>query len=196
MTTERERPAEAGAEQDFRWYIVHTYSGQEDRVKKNLDLRIQSLDMQDRIFQVVIPTEEEVIFKDGQRKSEQRKLFPGYILVQMNMDDESWYVVRNTPGVTGFISAEDEGDYDKRPKPVPLEDSQLDSILKQSESGPTRIKIGLQAGDMVRISEGPFIDFVGAIGDVDESKGKVRVLVSFFGRETPVELDFLQVERA
>ena len=196
MTTDRENRTEAEQEQeqDFRWYIVHTYSGQEDRVKKNLDMRIQSLDMQDRIFQVVVPTEEEVIFKDGKRKSEQRKLFPGYILVQMNMDDESWYVVRNTPGVTGFISTED--DYDTRPRPVPLEDSQLDSILKQSESGPTRIKIGLQAGDVVRITEGPFIDFVGAVGDVDESKGKVRVLVSFFGRETPVELDFLQVERA
>ena len=194
MTTERDSWVEMEEDQDFRWYIVHTYSGQEDRVKKNLDLRIQSLDMQDRIFQVVVPTEEEVIFKDGKRKSEQRKLFPGYILVQMNMDDESWYVVRNTPGVTGFISTED--DYDSRPKPVPLEDSQLDSILKQSESGPARIKIGLQAGDTVRITEGPFIDFVGAIGDVDESKGKVRVLVSFFGRETPVELDFLQVERA
>ena len=194
MTTEKESWTETELDQEFRWYIVHTYSGQEDRVKKNLDLRIQSLDMQDRIFQVVVPTEEEVIFKDGKRKSEQRKLFPGYILVQMNMDDESWYVVRNTPGVTGFISTED--DYDKRPKPVPLEDSQLESILKQSESGPARIKIGLETGDTVRITEGPFIDFVGAVGDVDESKGKVRVLVSFFGRETPVELDFLQVERA
>ena len=194
MTTERDTRTEAEQDQDFHWYIVHTYSGQEDRVKKNLDLRIQSLDMQDRIFQVVVPTEEEVIFKDGKRKSEQRKLFPGYILVQMNMDDESWYVVRNTPGVTGFISTED--DYDKRPKPVPLEDSQLESILKQNEEGPARIKIGLQNGDMVRITEGPFIDFVGSVGDVDEGKGKVRVLVSFFGRETPVELDFLQVERA
>ena len=112
----------------------------------------------------------------------------------MNMDDESWYVVRNTPGVTGFISTED--DNDNRPKPIPLEDYQLDSILKQPEEGTTRIKIGLQNGDMVRITEGPFIDFVGAVGDVDEGKGKVRVLVSFFGRETPVELDFLQVERA
>ncbi len=194
MTTERDSWIEAEEGQDFRWYIVHTYSGQEDRVKKNLDLRIQSLDMQNRIFQVVVPTEEEVIFKDGKRKSEQRKLFPGYILVQMNMDDKSWQVVRETPGVTGFISTEDEND--KRAKPVPLEDSQLESILKQSESGPARIKIGLQPGEMVRISEGPFIDFVGSVGDVDESKGKVRVLVSFFGRETPVELDFLQVERA
>jgi transcriptional antiterminator NusG len=183
-------------EEDQRpqWFIVHTYSGQEDLVKKNLDLRIQSLDMQDRIFQVVVPTEEEVVFKDGQRRSEQRKLFPGYILVQMNMDDESWYVVRNTPGVTGFVSTEDESD--SRPRPVPLEDSQLEDILRQAESGPARVKIGLQSGDTVRITEGPFVDFIGSVGEVDEGKGKVRVLVSFFGRDTPVELDFLQVERA
>ena len=183
-------------EQDVNphWYIVHTYSGQEDLAKKNLDLRIQSLDMQDRIWQVLVPTEEEVVLKDGKRISERKKLFPGYILVQMNMDAESWYVVRNTPGVTGFISTED--DYDKRPKPVPLEDNQLNDILNKVESGPTRVKIGLEIGETVRITEGPFVDFIGAINDVDESKGKVRVLVSFFGRETPVELDFLQVERA
>ena len=180
-------------DQSPRWYIVHTYSGQEDLVKKNLDLRIQSLDMQDRIFEVLVPTEDEVIFKDGQRRSEKKKLFPGYILVQMNMDDESWYAVRNTPGVTGFVSTEDE--YDKRPKPVPLEDKQIEDILKQVESGPVWVKIGLARGETVRITEGPFVDFIGSINDVDEAKGKVRVLVSFFGRETPVELDFLQVER-
>ena len=180
-------------DQGPRWYIVHTYSGQEDLVKKNLDLRIQSLDMQDRIFDVLVPTEEEVIFKDGKRRSERRKLFPGYILVQMTMDDESWYAVRNTPGVTGFVSSEDESD--KRAKPVPLEDKQIEDILSQVDSAPTRIKIGLEKGETVRITEGPFVDFIGAINDVDEGKGKVRVLVSFFGRETPVELDFLQVER-
>ena len=180
-------------EQGPRWYIVHTYSGQEDLVKKNLDLRIQSLDMQDRIFDVLVPTEEEVVFKDGKRRSERRKLFPGYILVQMTMDDESWYAVRNTPGVTGFVSSEDESD--KRAKPVPLEQKQIEDILNQVDSAPTRIKIGLEKGETVRITEGPFVDFIGAINDVDEGKGKVRVLVSFFGRETPVELDFLQVER-
>ena len=177
-----------------QWFIVHTYSGQEDLVKKNLELRIQSLDMQDRIFQVVVPTEEEVIFKDGQRRSERRKLFPGYILVQMHMDDESWYVVRNTPGVTGFVSTEDEKD--TRPRPVPLEDSQLEAILNQTQASPTRVKIGLERGDTVRINEGPFVDFIGSVNEVDEAKGKVRVMVSFFGRETPVELDFLQVEKA
>ena len=185
--------AQLEEEQGPLWYIVHTYSGQEDLVKKNLDLRIQSLDMQDRIFDVLVPTEEEVIFKDGKRRSERRKLFPGYILVQMTMGDESWYAVRNTPGVTGFVSSEDETD--KRAKPVPLEDKQIEDILNQVESAPTRIKIGLEKGETVRITEGPFVDFIGAINDVDEGKGKVRVLVSFFGRETPVELDFLQVER-
>ncbi|PKB80799.1 MAG: transcription termination/antitermination protein NusG [SAR202 cluster bacterium Io17-Chloro-G9] len=180
-------------ENEPRWYIVHTYSGQEDLVKKNLDLRIQSLDMQDRIFEILVPTEEEVVFKEGKRKAEQRKLFPGYILVQMTMDDESWYAVRNTPGVTGFVSTEDE--HDKRPKPVPLEDKQVEDILKQAEINPIRVKIGLERGETVRITEGPFVDFIGAVSDVDDGKGKVRVLVSFFGRETPVELDFLQVER-
>jgi transcriptional antiterminator NusG len=191
MTTSES--AQTEEEQTSRWYIVHTYSGQEDLVKKNLDLRIQSLDMQDRIFDVLVPTEEEVIFKDGKRRSERRKLFPGYILVQMTMDDESWYAVRNTPGVTGFVSTEDE--HDKRPKPVPLEDKQMEDILSQVESDVTRIRVGLERGETVRITEGPFVDFIGAVNEVDESKGKVRVLVSFFGRETPVELDFLQVER-
>jgi transcriptional antiterminator NusG len=176
-----------------RWYIIHTYSGQEDLVKKNLDLRIRSLDMQDRIFEVMVPAEQELVFKEGKRQSERRKLFPGYVLVQMVMDDESWYVVRNTPGVTGFVSTEDE--HDKRPKPVPLEDKQLADILKQVEARPTGVKIGLERGETVRITEGPFVDFIGAVSDVDQGKGKVRVLVSFFGRETPVELDFLQVER-
>ena len=190
MTT---RNSEVEKIQGPRWYIVHTYSGQEDVVEKNLNLRIQSLDMQDRIIQVLVPTEEEVVFKDGKRRSERKKLFPGYILVQMDMDDESWYAVRNTPGVTGFVSSEDESD--KRPKPVPLEDKQIEDILKQVDSDATRIKIGLEMGETVRITEGPFVDFIGAVNDIDEGKGKVRVLVSFFGRETPVELDFLQVER-
>ena len=190
MTT---RKSEVEEIQGPSWYINHTYSGQEDVVEKNLNLRIQSLDMQDRIIQVLVPTEEEVVFKDGKRRSERKKLFPGYILVQMDMDDESWYAVRNTPGVTGFVSSEDESD--KRPKPVPLEDKQIEDILKQVDSDATRIKIGLEMGETVRITEGPFVDFIGAVNDIDEGKGKVRVLVSFFGRETPVELDFLQVER-
>jgi transcriptional antiterminator NusG len=177
---------------EVRWYIIHTYSGQEERVKKNLDLRIQSLDMQDRIFQVVVPTENEIVLKEGKRKSERKKVFPGYILVQMSLDDESWYVVRNTPGVTGFVSSEDE--IEKRQKPIPLEDKEVESILNTIESGPAKIAVGFQKGQMVRIAAGPFSDFIGTVGDIDISKGKMRVLVSFFGRETPVELDFLQVE--
>ncbi|MYC38154.1 MAG: transcription termination/antitermination factor NusG [Chloroflexi bacterium] len=192
--TNRTDISETGAQpEEMRWYIVHTYSGQEDLVEKNLNLRINSLDMEDRIKQVLVPTEEEVVFKDGKRRSERRKLFPGYILVHMSMDDESWYAVRNTPGVTGFVSTEDERD--SRPKPVPLEDKQIEDILRQVENDSSRVKIALERGETVRITEGPFVDFIGAINDVDESKGKVRVLVSFFGRETPVELDFLQVER-
>ena len=178
---------------DVRWYIIHTYSGQEERVRKNLEQRIQSLDMQDKIFQVVVPTEEEIVLKDGKRRSERKKVFPGYILVQLSLDDESWYVVRNTPGVSGFVSSEDERE--RRPKPVPLEDKEVESILRKIDSEPPRVTVGFQKGQMVRISAGPFADFIGAVNDIDAGKGKIRVLVSFFGRETPVELDFLQVEK-
>ena len=176
------------------WYIVHTYSGQEDRVKRNLEMRIESMDAKDKIYRVVVPTEDEIEIKDGKRKAVQRKIFPGYILVLMTMDDQSWYVVRNTPGVTGFVSAEDERE--RRPKPVPLEPREVDLIMKRMVSPTPRIKVGLSVGEMVRIIGGPFAEFMGAIDAVDQDKGKVRVLVSFFGRETPVELDFLQVEKA
>ena len=175
------------------WYIAHCYSGMEDRVKRNLEQRIGTMEVEDKVFEVVIPTEEIIEIKDGRRTPKLERLFPGYVLVRMEMDDESWYAVRNTPGVTGFVSTEDE--HDKRPKPVPLEDKQMEGILKQVDSDPTRVNIGLERGETVRITEGPFVDFIGSINDVDEGKGKVRVMVSFFGRETPVELDFLQVER-
>ena len=176
-----------------RWYIVHAYSGQEERVKKNLDLRIANMDISDKIFQVIVPTEDEMEIKDGQRKSVARKVFPGYLLVQMAMDDESWHVVRNTPGVTGFVSAEDE--LDQRPKPVPLEEREVEVILKQIESEKPRLRIGYTKGQSVRITDGPFVDFMGVVDEVFSDRSKVKVLVSFFGRETPVELDFLQVER-
>ena len=179
-------------ENEIHWYILHTYSGQEDRVKKNLDQRIQSLDMQHKIYQVIVPSEEEIVLKDGKRRPEQRKIFPGYILVQMSLDDESWYAVRNTPGVTGFVSSEDERE--KRPKPIPLPDEEVQGILKQIETGAPKVKIGFEPGQTVRIAAGPFAEFIGTISDLDSNKGKMRVLVSFFGRETPVELDFLQVE--
>ena len=178
---------------EARWYFVHTYSGQEERVRKNLELRIETMDVRDKIFQVVVPTENEIVLKDGKRIPERKKVFPGYILVQMSMDDESWYVVRNTPGVSGFVSSEDERE--KRPKPVPLDDREVDAILKQIDSGPPKVTVGFQTGQVVRISAGPFADFIGAVSDIDAGKGKIRVLVSFFGRETPVELDFLQVEK-
>ena len=178
---------------DGSWYIVHTYSGQEERVKKNLELRIQSLDMKHKIFQVIVPTEEEITIKEGKRKHERRKVFPGYILVHINLDDESWYVVRNTPGVTGFVSTEDETE--SRPKPVPLEPKEVEAIFARIETSAPKITIGFEIGQSVRISSGPFADFIGTVNEVDSRQGKVKVLVSFFGRETPVELDFLQVER-
>ena len=176
-----------------RWYIIHAYSGQEDRVKKNLEQRIQTMDVKDKIFQVIVPTEEEMEYKDGQKKSNLKKIFPGYILVQIEMDDDSWFVVRNTPGVTGFVSAEDESD--NRPKPVPLEQEEVDHILNQIRSDEPRIKVGFASGQTVRVTEGPFIDFMGVVDEVYPDRLKVKVLVSFFGRETPVELDFLQVEK-
>ena len=179
---------------DARWYIIHAYSGQEDRVKRNLELRISTMDMKDKIFDVVIPTEDEIEIKDGKRNSVSRRVFPGYILVQMKMDDESWYIVRNTPGVTGFVSAEDESD--NRPKPVPLEQREVDSIIKRIQTDTPRVRVGLEKGQSVRISDGPFVDFMGYVDELYPDRAKLRVLVSFFGRETPVELDFLQVERA
>ena len=176
-----------------RCYIIHAYSGQEDREKKNLEQRIQTMDVKDKIFQVIVPTEEEMEYKDGQKKTNVKKIFPGYILVQMEMDDDSWFVVRNTPGVTGFVSAEDESD--NRPKPVPLEQEEVDQILNQIRSDEPRIKVGFASGQTVRVTEGPFIDFMGVVDEVYPDRLKVKVLVSFFGRETPVELDFLQVEK-
>lgn len=176
------------------WYILHAYSGHEERVKKNLEQRVSTMDMGNRILQVIVPTEDEIEIKDGQRKSVPRRVFPGYILVQMRMDDEAWYIVRNTPGVTGFVSAEDE--LEKRPKPVPLEQKEVDQILNQMQSDKPRVRVGYSKGQTVRITDGPFVDFMGTVDEVNIDQAKVKVLVSFFGRETPVELDFLQVERA
>ena len=192
MTTKKGTAGDVSA--DARWYIVHTYSGQDDRVKKNLEQRMETMDVKDKIFEVVVPTEEEVEIKEGERRTVQKKMYAGYLIVNMVMDDESWYVVRNTPGVTGFISAEDERE--KRPKPVPLEDSEVDRIMRRMVSEAPRVRIGYERGDAVRIKDGPFADFMGTVDEVNEERGKVRVHVSFFGRETPVELDFLQLEKA
>jgi len=175
------------AEDERHWYVIHTYSGYEQRVKTNLEHRIESMDARDKVFQVVIPTENEIEIKDGQRRTVAKKVFPGYILVEMKMTDESWNVVRNTPGVTGFVGS--------GTKPVPLDEEEVNDIFNQMRAETPRIKVGFSKGDSVRVVDGPFIDFIGVVDGLNEEKGKVRVLVSFFGRETPVELDFLQVER-
>jgi transcriptional antiterminator NusG len=172
---------------DAQWYVIHTYSGYENKVKANLEHRIRVLGMGEKIFQVVIPMEDEVEVRDGQRRTVQRKVFPGYVLVEMIMDDEAWYVVRNTPGVTGFVGSGG--------KPIPLRDDEVRAILKQMRAEVPRVKIAFQRGQTVRVIDGPFADFIGIVDDTNQEKGKVRVLVSFFGRETPVELDFLQVEK-
>jgi transcription termination/antitermination protein NusG len=169
------------------WYVVHSYSGYENKVKKNLEQRIASMGMQNKIFRVVVPTEEEVEIRDGQRRTARRRVFPGYILVQMILDDESWYVVRNTPGATGFVGLGTE--------PSPLPQDEVDKILRRMEVEQPRVKVSFRVGEKVRIIEGPFADFIAVVDELYPERGKVRVLVSFFGRETPVEMDFLQVER-
>ena len=176
------------------WYVIHTYSGYENKVKTNLEHRIDSMDAKDLIFQVVIPTEDEIEIRDGQRRTVARKIFPGYVLVQMmelKEDDidssRAWFVVRNTPGVTGFVGSGN--------RPVPLEEAEVRRIIRQMRGVEPKIKVGFSGGQSVRVIDGPFIDFVGQVDEINLEKGKVKVLVSFFGRETPVELDFLQVER-
>jgi transcriptional antiterminator NusG len=190
---EEEEPstaAELGEEPDDgrRWYVVHCYSGYENKVRHNLEQRIETMGMKDRIFDVVVPTEEEIEVKEGKRRTIERRVFPGYILVQMIMTEESWYVVRNTPGVTGFVGMGNE--------PTPLRPEEVASIIKRMEAEAPRIKVTYKIGQKVRIIDGPFNDFIGTVDDIDMERAKVRVMVSFFGRETPVELDFLQVEKA
>ena len=170
-----------------QWYVIHTYSGYENRVKTNLEHRIKSMNAEDKIFEVIIPTEDEIEVKGGQRRTVSKKVFPGYVMVQMLMTDESWTVVRNTPGVTGFVGT--------GTKPVPLDEEEVKNILRQMEAETPRIKVGFTRGQKVRITDGPFLDFIGEVDEINLQKGKVRVMVSFFGRETPVELDFLQVDK-
>lgn len=173
------------------WYIVHTQVGAEERVKRNLEQRIRSLDAGDKVFQIIIPTEPEIEVRGGQKHTVSRKMFPGYMLVEMVMDDKSWAVVRNTPGVTGFVSGQDK---EGRLVPVPLEPDQVKNILNKEKEAP-RLKVGFTKGQSVRVTSGPFTDFVGIVDEIHTDKGKVKVYISFFGRETPVELDFVQVER-
>ena len=169
------------------WFVVHTYSGHEERVKKNLEQRIKFMDAGDEVFEVVIPTEDEIEVKNGQRRTVAKKILPGYVLIQMKMSDQSWRIVRNTPGVTGFVGSGN--------KPVPLRENEVSQILKQMETEAPRLRIGFQEGQSVRVIDGPFIDFIGVVDSLNSDKGKVRVMLSLFGRETPVELDFLQVEK-
>jgi transcriptional antiterminator NusG len=172
--------------EDAQWYVIHAYSGHEEKVKKNLEKRIESMDMHDQILEVFVPMEDEIEIKDGKRRHVQKRIFPGYILVKMVMSDESWYVVRNTPGVTSFVGSGN--------KPVPLQENELRSILKQVKQEP-QIRVEFQLGESVRVVDGPFADFLGKVDEINAEKGKLKVLVNMFGRETPVELDLLQVEK-
>jgi transcriptional antiterminator NusG len=192
MTAEPEASAVTetmGVEDDDRhWYVVHCYSGYENKVRHNLEQRIESMGMKDKIFDVVVPTEEEIEVKEGKRRTVERRVFPGYILVQMIMTEESWYVVRNTPGVTGFVGMGNE--------PTALRPEEVAQIIRRMEAEAPRVKVTYKIDSKVRIIDGPFNDFIGTVDDIDMERAKVRVMVSFFGRETPVELDFLQVEKA
>ncbi|MBL7126831.1 MAG: transcription termination/antitermination protein NusG [Dehalococcoidales bacterium] len=175
------------ADNGANWYVVHTYSGYEERVRKNLEQRIRFMDSGSEVLQVVIPTEDEIEVKNGQRRTVTKKILPGYVLVQMKMTDQSWGVVRNTPGVTGFVGSGG--------KPTPLQEDEVGKILKQMEAEAPKVKVGFRRGQSVRVTDGPFIDFVGVVDEINTEKGKVKVLLSLFGQETPVELDFLQVEK-
>jgi transcriptional antiterminator NusG len=199
--TESAEPGDDGqfSEDDYfkegrDWYVIHTYSGYENRVKTNLEHRIESMDAGDLIYRVLVPTVDEIEVHGGVRKTVSRKIFPGYVMVDMTTlkenDPESsraWFVVRNTPGVTGFVGS--------GVRPVALEEAEVKRILRQMKSEEPRVRVGFIEGQSVRIVDGPFVDFVGVVDEINLEKGKVKVMVSFFGRETPVELDFLQVER-
>ena len=170
------------------WYVVHCYSGYENKVRHNLEQRIDTMGMKEKIFDVVIPTQEEIEVKDGKRRTVERHVFPGYVLVNMVMTEESWYVVRNTPGVTGFVGMGNQ--------PTPLRPEEVAQILRRMEAEAPRVKVTFRVGERVRIVDGPFNDFRGTVSEIDMERSKVRVMVNFFGRETPVELDFLQVEKS
>lgn len=169
------------------WYVIHTYSGYENRVQTNLERRVESMNMQDKIFRILVPTEEEIDFKDGQKHVVKKKIFPGYVLVEMVISDDSWYVVRNTPGVTGFVGAGN--------KPVPLDETEVQGILREADSDEPKPRVAFQVGNPVRVITGPFANFNGVVDEVNLERGRLRVIVSMFGRETPVEFEFNQVEK-
>jgi transcriptional antiterminator NusG len=170
-----------------RWYVLHTYSGYEDNVKRNLEQRIESMDMHDKIFQVLVSTENKIKIKGGKRQIVREKIFPGYVLVQMIVDDASWYVVRNTPNVTGFIGS--------GTLPIPLSEAEIQELQRRMGVKEPKYKINVSVGTPVRIIDGPFKDMEGKVSEIDEARGKVKVMVTMFGRETPVELDFLQIKK-
>ncbi len=175
------------SEPQAEWFVIHSYSGMENKVKKNIEHRAESMGMTDHILEVVVPTETEIEIRSGVRKEIERRVFPGYILVNMIMDEDSWYVVRNSPGVTGFVGMGN--------KPTPLREEEVDKIMQRIESDEPRLKVSFQLGEQVRITGGPFAEFSGIVEEIYPDKGKAKVLVSFFNRETPVEVDFLQLER-
>jgi transcription termination/antitermination protein NusG len=176
-----------------QWFVVHTYAGYENKVKSNLESRIASMNMEERIFEVVIPVEDVIEFKNGKKQVVSKKVFPGYLLVRMDLDDDSWYVVRNTPGVTGFVGL--------GARPTPLSRKEVESILQVKTAGETeaakktRPRLEYEVGESVRVREGPFADFTGTIAEINEDQLKLKVLVNIFGRETPVELEFAQVAK-
>jgi transcription termination/antitermination protein NusG len=172
------------------WYVVHTYSGYENKVKANLEKRVESMAMQDKIFRVIVPEEEETDIKNGKKKVVKKKVFPGYVLVEIVMTDDSWYVVRNTPGVTGFVGSAGSGS-----KPTPLLPEEVNFILKRMGVEEKRIDVDYTLGETVQVKEGPFANFTGTIEEMDKDKGKLKVLVNMFGRDTPVELEFTQIEK-
>ncbi len=177
----------APAHPDKKWYVVHTYSGYEGKVKANLEKRVESMLMQDKIFRIIVPTEDEIEYKDGRKLITKKKIFPGYVMVEMIMNDDSWYVVRNTPGVTGFVGS--------GMKPVPLDPAEVRTILRHMGVDDPKPKVVYEDGESVKVISGPFMGFIGKVREVNLDKGKLRVFVSMFGRETPVELDFAQVEK-
>jgi len=183
-------PAGQKPNEKRKWFVIHTYSGYENKVKANLERRIHSMNMTDKIFRVLVPMEDEVEFKDGKRRITPKKVFPGYVLVEMEMDDASWYVVRNTSGVTGFVGSPGSGE-----KPIPLQDKEVKTILKQMGIETPKLKIDFSKGDRVKVTSGPFFDFTGIVDEIQPEKEKVRALISIFGRETPVELEFYQIEK-
>jgi transcriptional antiterminator NusG len=173
--------------QEKRWYAIHTYSGYEDAVAKNLKQRIESLGMEDKIFNVLVPKEKKIKIKNGKRQVVEEKIYPGYVLVEMIVTDDSWYVVRNTPNVTGFVGA--------GTTPVPVSDKEIEELKKRMGEETPKYKISFKIGDHVKIVDGPFKDYEGKVSEIDEEQGKVKVTINLFGRDTPVELDSLQIKK-